>query len=139
MLHVSQQYSGTCSRRVAFVVATAADVITHATPTPATANKSPAAAKSPDLITPLALDAARGRAEIAKAHQSRAETLLGFAKVTAPFAGIVTSKNAQPGEMISPMSSGGFTRTGICTIVDMSSLEVEVDVLAGTELVVVVI
>jgi HlyD family secretion protein len=48
--------------------------------------------------------------------------------IRAPFAGIVTSKNAQPGEMISPMSSGGFTRTGICTIVDMESLEVEIDV-----------
>lgn len=48
--------------------------------------------------------------------------------IRAPFAGIVTSKNAQPGEMISPMSSGGFTRTGICTLVDMASLEVEIDV-----------
>lgn len=48
--------------------------------------------------------------------------------IRAPFAGVVTSKNAQPGEMISPMSAGGFTRTGICTIVDMSSLEIEVDV-----------
>lgn len=48
--------------------------------------------------------------------------------IHAPFAGIVTSKNAQPGEMISPMSSGGFTRTGICTIVDMESREVEIDV-----------
>jgi HlyD family secretion protein len=49
--------------------------------------------------------------------------------IRAPFSGIVTSKNAQPGEMISPMSAGGsFTRTGICTLVDMSSLEVEVDV-----------
>ena len=48
--------------------------------------------------------------------------------IRAPFAGVVTSKNAQPGEMISPMSSGGFTRTGICTLVDMSSLEIEVDV-----------
>ena len=48
--------------------------------------------------------------------------------IRAPFGGIVTSKNAQPGEMISPMSVGGFTRTGICTIVDMSSLEIEVDV-----------
>ena len=38
------------------------------------------------------------------------------------------AKNAQPGEMISPMSAGGFTRTGIGTIVDMASLEVEVDV-----------
>jgi len=48
--------------------------------------------------------------------------------IRAPFVGIVTSKNAQPGEMISPMSAGGFTRTGICTLVDMSSLEIEVDV-----------
>ncbi len=48
--------------------------------------------------------------------------------IRAPFAGVVTSKNAQPGEMISPMSSGGFTRTGICTIVDMESLEIEIDV-----------
>jgi RND family efflux transporter MFP subunit len=49
--------------------------------------------------------------------------------IRAPFAGIVTSKNAQPGEMISPISAGGgFTRTGIGTIVDMQSLEVEIDV-----------
>jgi len=48
--------------------------------------------------------------------------------IKAPFSGVVTSKNAQPGEMISPMSVGGFTRTGICTIVDMTSLEIEVDV-----------
>src|SRR5207248_5718337 len=51
------------------------------------------------------------------------------AVIRAPFSGMVTSKNAQPGEMISPLSAGGaFTRTGICTIVDMESLEVEVDV-----------
>ena len=48
--------------------------------------------------------------------------------IRAPFSGIVTSKNAQPGEMISPISAGGFTRTGICTIVDMQSLEIEIDV-----------
>lgn len=51
------------------------------------------------------------------------------AVIRAPFGGIVVAKNAQPGEMISPMSAGGgFTRTGICTIVDMDSLEIEVDV-----------
>jgi HlyD family secretion protein len=51
------------------------------------------------------------------------------AVIRAPFAGVVVSKNAQPGEMISPISAGGgFTRTGICTLVDMSSLEIEVDV-----------
>jgi len=49
--------------------------------------------------------------------------------IRAPFSGVVTVKNAQPGEMISPVSAGsGFTRTGICTLVDMDSLEIEVDV-----------
>jgi HlyD family secretion protein len=49
--------------------------------------------------------------------------------IRAPFPGVVTSKDAQPGEMISPVSAGGgFTRTGICTIVDMESLEIEIDV-----------
>jgi RND family efflux transporter, MFP subunit len=49
--------------------------------------------------------------------------------VRAPYSGIVTTKNAQAGEMISPLSAGGqFTRTGICTIVDMESLEIEIDV-----------
>ena len=49
--------------------------------------------------------------------------------VRAPFAGVITVKNAQPGEMISPLSAGGAgTRTGLGTLVDMGSLEVEVDV-----------
>jgi RND family efflux transporter MFP subunit len=49
--------------------------------------------------------------------------------IRAPFSGVVTTKDAQPGEMISPISAGGgFTRTGICTIVDMGSLEIQVDV-----------
>lgn len=50
-------------------------------------------------------------------------------EIRAPFDGVVVDKAAQPGEIISPLSGGGeFTRTGICTIVDMASLEVEVDV-----------
>ena len=49
--------------------------------------------------------------------------------VRAPFAGVVVSKDAQRGEMVSPISAGGgFTRTGIATIVDMDSIEIEVDV-----------
>ena len=49
--------------------------------------------------------------------------------VRAPFAGVVVSKDAQRGEMVSPISAGGgFTRTGIATIVDMGSIEIEVDV-----------
>lgn len=49
--------------------------------------------------------------------------------IRAPFSGITVTKDAQPGEMVSPNSAGGgFTRTGICTIVDMKSLEIDVDV-----------
>jgi RND family efflux transporter MFP subunit len=72
----------------------------------------------------------RQTAEIAIAEREVAQWKQQFDDtiILAPFAGVVTSKNAQPGEMISPMSVGGFTRTGICTIVDMSSLEIEVDV-----------
>jgi len=52
-----------------------------------------------------------------------------FTVVRAPFAGVITAKAAQPGEIVSPLSAGGgFTRTGIGTIVDMDSLEIEVDV-----------
>ena len=55
--------------------------------------------------------------------------LLEDMQIRAPFAGVVIAKAAQPGEMISPVAAGGgFTATGICTIVDMESLEVEVDV-----------
>ena len=57
-------------------------------------------------------------------RQAHSETV-----IRAPFAGVVIDKNAQPGEMVSPVSAGGgFTRTGICTLVDMESLEIEVDV-----------
>jgi RND family efflux transporter MFP subunit len=57
------------------------------------------------------------------------KTNLADMVVRAPFSGVVISKDAQPGEMISPVSAGGgFTRTGIGTIVDMTSLEIEVDV-----------
>lgn len=57
------------------------------------------------------------------------ETLLEDFVIRAPFSGIVTEKNAQPGEIISPSTAGGgFTRTGLCTIVDMESLEIVVDV-----------
>ena len=58
----------------------------------------------------------------------RSASILDKHQVRAPFAGVVVDRSAQPGEMISPMSVGGFTRTGICTIVDMDSIEIEVDV-----------
>jgi RND family efflux transporter MFP subunit len=66
---------------------------------------------------------------VAEANLALAQKALEDTVVRAPFAGIVTVKAAQEGEMISPVSAGGgFTRTGLGTIVDMDSLEVEVDV-----------
>ena len=59
----------------------------------------------------------------------RQQSLLDDHVIRAPFEGVVTAKNAQAGEIVSPSSAGGgFTRTGICTIVDMDSLEIQVDV-----------
>jgi HlyD family secretion protein len=71
------------------------------------------------------------RAELATARldATRAASVLEKHAIKAPFAGVVVDRSAQPGEMISPVSAGGgFTRTGICTVVDMDSLEIEVDV-----------
>ena len=57
------------------------------------------------------------------------QLLLDDLVIRAPFAGVITTKDSQPGEMISPVSAGGgFTRTGIGTVVDMDSLEIEIDV-----------
>jgi len=68
-------------------------------------------------------------AEVSRRSLNIAEIGVDNTVVRAPFAGVVITKDAQPGEIISPLSAGGgFTRTGICTIVDMDSLEVEVDV-----------
>jgi RND family efflux transporter MFP subunit len=75
------------------------------------------------------LEVAARVVEVAAARLALAERNLDDTVVRAPFTGIVTVKAAQEGEMVSPISAGGgFTRTGIGTVVDMSSLEVEVDV-----------
>ena len=75
------------------------------------------------------LNAARSGVEVAKRSLAVQKQHLDDLQIRAPFSGIVISKNAQPGEMISPVSAGGgFTRTGIGTVVDMDSREIEVDV-----------
>jgi HlyD family secretion protein len=66
--------------------------------------------------------------ETARIDAKRSASMLDKHQIRAPFAGVVIDRSAQPGEMISPMSVGGYTRTGICTIVDMDSIEIEVDV-----------
>ena len=75
------------------------------------------------------LDVAQRQLGVARAGRNVAQRSLDDTVVRAPFAGVVTVKAAQPGEIVSPISAGGgFTRTGIGTIVDMESLEIEVDV-----------
>ena len=95
------------------------------------------------ILTRSELDSAQAEADSLQARLERQKDEITVAEkqhavwrqeledriIRAPFAGVVISKDAQPGEMISPVSAGGgFTRTGICTLVDMSSLEIEVDV-----------
>jgi RND family efflux transporter MFP subunit len=75
------------------------------------------------------LAAARSEVDVAVAQVGLGKQELADLEIRAPFKGVVISKDAQPGEMVSPMSAGGgFTRTGVATIVDMDSREVEVDV-----------
>jgi len=95
------------------------------------------------LASEAEMDSARAGAESLEAQYERKQADVRVAErqldvyqqqfedtiIRAPFAGVVVAKNAQPGEMISPVSAGGgFTRTGIGTIVDMASLEIEIDV-----------
>lgn len=95
------------------------------------------------LVSQAAFDAAKANYESLRAQLSNREEVVNVNEklisqqkqnlddfvLRAPFAGVVIAKTSQPGEMISPISAGsGFTRTGICTLVDMTSLEVEVDV-----------
>jgi RND family efflux transporter MFP subunit len=84
----------------------------------------------------MSADSLRAKIALAKQQVAGSEARIGEAQqavdnctIRAPFAGIVVSKDAQVGEMVSPISAGGgFTRTGIATIVDMHSNEFEVDV-----------
>jgi len=82
-----------------------------------------------NLASQASLDAAESQVDGLKARLDISKQIVADMQIRAPFSGVVINKAAQPGEMISPVSAGGgFTRTGIGTIVDMSSLEVEVDV-----------
>src|SRR5262245_40448275 len=96
-----------------------------------------------ELVAAQARDAAVAQRDMLRARQAStaeqirvaeesvrvAEVQLDNTVIRAPFGGVVIAKSAQPGEMISPISAGGgFTRTGIGTIVDMDSLEIQVDV-----------
>jgi len=75
------------------------------------------------------VESQRKQVEVAQATLQAAQVQLNYTTVRAPFSGVIVAKAAQAGEIVSPISAGGgFTRTGVGTIVDMDSLEIEVDV-----------
>jgi HlyD family secretion protein len=79
--------------------------------------------------TDARIAATREQVNVAEQQVKLQQTEVDNTVIRAPFTGVAISKDAQPGEMVSPVSAGGgFTRTGICTVVDMNSLEIEVDV-----------
>tara|TARA_B000000460_G_scaffold56036_1_gene37215 strand:+ start:856 stop:1998 length:1143 start_codon:yes stop_codon:yes gene_type:complete len=91
--------------------------------------KSTSALVEGNFASPDQVKTAEAKMEGAQALVNLSKQRLTDMKIMAPFGGVVVQKNAQPGEMISPIAAGGgFTATGICTIVDMESLEIEVDV-----------
>lgn len=91
--------------------------------------KSTSALIEGKFASPDELKTREAQMEGAQALVNISKQRLADMQILAPFSGVVVYKAAQPGEMISPVSAGGgFTATGICTIVDMDSLEIEVDV-----------
>ncbi len=82
--------------------------------------------KSPELVTPLAIDDAFGRLSVTRAALERTETLLAFARLSAPFAGIVTTRHVDPGAFIPAATSGGAGNAAILTVMDFSTVRVAV-------------
>jgi membrane fusion protein, multidrug efflux system len=85
--------------------------------------------KSPDLVVPQAVDEARGRWEVAKANVDRTETLLGYARIVAPFSGVVTRRMVDPGAFIPAATSGSAAQNAaVLTLMDFSRVRVQVPV-----------
>ncbi|MBI2948588.1 MAG: efflux RND transporter periplasmic adaptor subunit [Verrucomicrobia bacterium] len=85
--------------------------------------------KAPDLVVPQTVDNARGKYEVAKAGLERIEKLLGFAKIAAPFSGVITMRYVDPGAFIPAATSGSAANTAaILTLMDFSRVRVQVAV-----------
>ncbi len=84
--------------------------------------------KSPDLVMPQTVDDARGRRDMARATLERTETLLGFARITAPFSGTITRRMVDPGAFIPAATSGGAQNAAIVTLTDFARVRVQVAV-----------
>jgi membrane fusion protein, multidrug efflux system len=90
---------------------------------------SAAQKKAPDLVVPQTVDDAKGRLDIAKANLERIETLLSYAKITAPFSGMVTRRLVDPGAFIPAATSGSAAQNAaLLTLMDFSKVRVQVSV-----------
>lgn len=85
--------------------------------------------KASDLVTPQTVDAAKAKADVARAGLQRIETLLAYAKITAPFAGVITKRWADPGALIpASISSAGAKSAAVVTLMDFSTVRIDVAV-----------
>lgn len=85
--------------------------------------------KAPDLVTPQSVDDARGKVEIARAKLERTETLLRYARITAPFSGVVTARFVDPGAFIPAATGGSAAQTAaLVTIADFNTVRAQVAV-----------
>src|SRR5438876_9730302 len=85
--------------------------------------------KAPDLVVPQTVDNAKGKLDVAKANVERAETLLHYARIAAPFGGIITRRMVDPGAFIPAATSGGSAQNAaIVTVADFNRVRVQVAV-----------
>lgn len=90
---------------------------------------SDARQKSPDLVVPQSVDAARAKSLMAKANLERAKTLLGFCRITAPFSGVITRRSVDPGAFVPAATSGSAAQSAvIVTLMDFDRVRVQVAV-----------
>lgn len=82
--------------------------------------------KAPDLITPQTLDKARGAADVARANLQRTQTLLDFAQITAPFAGLITQRFVDSGAFVPAATSGAAQNAALFTIMETTVLRAQV-------------
>src|SRR5436309_10159975 len=81
----------------------------------------------PDLVVPQTVDNAKGKLDVAKASLERTETLLGFAKITSPFSGVITKRMVDPGAFIPAATSGSAAQNAaIVTLADFNRVRVQV-------------
>jgi len=85
-----------------------------------------AQAKAPDLVVLQSVDIAKSKADIAKANLERTETLLGFARITAPFSGVITRRMIDPGAFIPAASGSGAQNAALFTLMDFSKVRIQV-------------